>query len=245
MQERHSLLLSGKARYEEPKGTSDPNLQEARTLLSLAKMAHTRMSCLRLNYDLLGLIAEQLVHFHPIRVVPKDAQIVGIRTNDPALGTELNWFNSGCSDTDVSALVDALSTAAETFGSPTLQRIFLNGNPRITDASAPGLIRVATSHWSNLEVMHLTGTSMGAENRSAIAGAVQERSKALWREHLDRQRVHTLLDEPAKAKRQQEQRMREGKRKRRKEMKVGCGIAGAFLMLKIIWVIAGWIGDWW
>lgn len=212
--------------------------------MALAKLAHSRLSRLRLDYDVLGLIAVHVADFRPIQVVPRAAQILGVRTNDASLGHELNWFHSGCSDGDVDALVDALCTAACT-GKPTLRRLWLHDNPRITDASAPGLLQMATAQWSSFEVINVDGTGICSENRAEISAAVSERSKALWREQVEQQRAQTVLDEPARARRADELRKQEKRLKRKKECKVGCGIAGAFMLLKIVWVIAGWIGDAW
>lgn len=217
-------------------------LQRAWTRLSLAKMAHTRLSCFRLDYDVLGLIAAHTVNFRPIMVVPRAAQLRSVCTNDSAL-IELNWFHSGCSDADVIALVDALSHAARE-RNPRLQRLWLHDNPRITDASAPGLLQVATAHWSSLELINLDATSMCVAKRAEIAAAVNTRSRALWNERIEQQRAQALRDEPARERRAQHLRKQESCRKRKKECFVGCSVAGAFLMLKVVWVIAGWIGDW-
>ena len=244
MQERHGLLQAAVVlEPREPHEAPCPHkLQQAWARVSLAKMAHTRLSRLRLDYDLLGLIAAHTVRFRPLQVVPRAAQILGVSTNDSAL-IELNWYHSGCSDADVVALVDALSHAARD-GNPRLQRLWLHDNPRITDASAPGLLRVATAHWSSLELIKLDATSMCAAKRAEIAVAVDTRSRALWDARIEQQRAQTLRDTPARERRAQDLRKQESCRKRKKELWVGCSVAGAFLMLKVVWVIAGWIGDW-
>ncbi len=242
MQERRGLLEAGLCgdKEEYPDVTK---VQQARIRMSLAMMAHTRLSRLRLDYDLLGLIAEHMVNFRPIQVVSRADQIHLVRTNDPALGMGLNWFHSGCSDADVAALVDALSSAARD-GTPTLRRVYLHDNPRITDTSAPGLLQVATASWSNLELIHLDDTSMCAEKRAEIADKVNERRRNLWAERLELQRAQALCDEPARERRAKQLQKEESCRRRKKECMVGCGIAGAFLMLKVVWLVAGWIGDW-
>eukprot|EP01043_Picozoa_sp_COSAG02_P061063 COSAG02_NODE_8119_length_2701_cov_2.463105_2_plen_243_part_00 len=242
MQERSGLLEGGLCGdNEEPPNVT--KLLQAKIRMSLAMMAHTRLSRLRLDYDLLGLIAEHMVDFRPIHVVCRVDQIHLVRTNDPALGVGLNWYHSGCSDADVAALVDALSCAAGN-GTPTLRRLYLHGNPRITDTSAPGLLQVATSSWSNIELINLDDTSMCAEKRFEIAARVNERRIKLWNESLELQRAQALRDEPARKRRAQQRREQESCRRRKKECMVGLGVAGAFLMLKVVWLIAGWIGDW-
>ncbi len=244
MQERCGLLEAGlRVGGDNLQGPWVPALQQAKTRLSLAMMAHTRLSRLRLDYDLLGLIAEHMVNFRPIQVVSRADHIRHVRTNDPALGTGLNWFHSGCSDADVAALVAALSHAARD-GSPTLQRIFLHDNPRITDASVPGLLEVATASWSNIELINLDDTSVCAEKRAEIAAKVNECRRRLWSERLELQRAQALRDEPARERRALQLRKQEFRRRRKNECKVGCGIAGAFLLLKVVWLFAGWIGDW-
>jgi hypothetical protein len=185
---------------------SPANLQAAQLRLALGKFAHARLSRLAIDYDVVGAIADHLVTgaFRPIRDVAKAAQLESLRHKTLGL-TELNWFHTGCSDVDVARLVDTLSPVNTDDGSedswmPTtaLARLWLHGNPRITDASAAGLLRVATARDSNLVHIDLRETAMSADKTSQIAAAVSERARALQIERSVEQHARSLREGPAR-----------------------------------------------
>ena len=244
--------------------TDSPLLQAARMRLALAKLAHARLSRrIRLDYDVLELIADSFPRDRlPPRELPKAAQLARLRANDPTM-TELNWFNCSCNDAEVAALVDALSPATATAavvveeGCPleeprrpntALSRLWLHDNPRITDASAAGLLRVVAtrggSDASGLVTLELRGTGMSAENITEINRNVRERAAALWSEAYKKQEALSAAQAPARERDARALRRRERCDKRKRECCIGAYVAGVFALLKVAWLFAGWVGDW-